>query len=190
MNKDRNRPSSQSEHSFEHPFHHCCDSYSVFLRRFFFYLSNPSCPVYVWSAATMLKSLRTTFENVSESWNVTGLPASFCVDGIDFSFRNRPGIFADYATESVCASDEQRWMQTPSGVAHDLPQGPGFYHVSSPGGGRADTTLSQHYSSQTTQTYASTWRRITIFRIRAMATRLRSFRSRRMRFTTPPSPRP
>jgi hypothetical protein len=151
MKKDRNRPSSQSEHSFEHPFHHGCDSYSVFLRGFFFYLSNPSHPVYVWSAKTMLKSLRTTFENVSESWNVAGLSASFCVDGIGFSLRDRPdtispGIVADYVTEPVCASNDQRWMQTTSGVAHDLPQGSGFYRVSFPAGDGPNTTLSQRCS--------------------------------------------
>lgn len=154
MNEDSNRPSSQSEHSFEHPFHYGRCSYSVFPRVFFFCLSNPFYPIYVWSAKSTLKSLRTSFENVNETGIVTGVFVSFFVDGtaiIDSPPRNRPdticpGILADCATEPICASNNESWVQTTSVVARDLPQGSNSCRGSVLGGGGANSTLSQLHS--------------------------------------------
>ena len=149
MNEDSNRPSSQSERSFEHPFHYVRCLHSVSPRVFFFYLSNPFYLIYVWSAKTTLKSLSTNSENVNETGIATGASASFSADGtaaIDSAPRSRPdmiclGVLADYATGLTCTSDNESWVQTTSGAAHDLPWGSGSHRTSVPGSGGADGTL-------------------------------------------------
>lgn len=151
MNEDSNRPSFQSERSFEHPFHYGCCSYSVFPRVFFFCLSDPFCPIYVWSAKTTSKSLRSRFEIVNETGIAMGVSTSFYAVGtvlIGSPPRNRPdticpGILADCATGLICTSNNESWVQTASVVAHDLPLGSDSYRVSVLGGGSANSTLSQ-----------------------------------------------
>ena len=151
MNEDSNRPSSQSERSFEHLFHYVRCLHSVSPRVFFFYLPNPFYLIYVWSAKTTLKSLSTNSENVNETGIATGASASFSADGtaaIDSAPRSRPDmiclvVLADYATGLTCASDNESWVQTTSGAAHDLPWGSDSHRASALGSGGANGTLSE-----------------------------------------------
>ena len=97
---------------------------------------------------TTLKSLSTNSENVNETGIAT---ASFSVDGtaaIDSAPRSRPdiislGVLADYATGLIFSSDNESWVQTTSGAAHDLPWGSDSHRASVLGSGGANSTLSK-----------------------------------------------
>jgi len=102
----------------------------------------------------MLNSLKTNYENASESRNATGASAFVCVYGtaaIDCPLRNRPdmtcpGILADYVTEWIFASNDESWVRATSAAAHDLPWGSDSCRVSVLDGGDANRTLSQRCS--------------------------------------------